>query len=428
MSNNTVNRQRGALIDVDPRVEFLATSNTPPLEGERTEMSKTLVRVRALIKGLSRKKVQRVKFEAYAAKLASVIHPIRSVPPEILSEIFSHLVADPEFQLLKNDYFVDSLDTKSGVWALTHVCARWRQIVTNTSCLWTTVGLSFDNYPRSSATADILATYLERSNQHALNVIVDSRDEISNHPAMDVLMKTCDRWRGGWFALPLDTFLAWETPFPFRQLGKLRVCIQEPQELPVPAFAEDSTVRCRAFWDAPILRDVSVDHHVIFHQLFDIDWPTLRRLCQAQRLSDDFAQSYPVSDIASSVTILADASSLEFAQFDLHEFDTRFEVEWLQAMNAYILRGGGIIRNAALSFLVLKGEREAWTRLLSNIELPNLQTIHYHPHSNEERFPDPLPAAKGRSLRKLAVHIIDDSDTEPLKAFLNITPDLLEWR
>ncbi|KAF8991281.1 hypothetical protein BDZ89DRAFT_1124204 [Hymenopellis radicata] len=381
--SETVNRQRGAVINVDLRVEFLAISNTPPLERERIEMRETLVRVRVLIEGLSPKQVvQRAKLEAYAAKLASVIHPIRSVPPEILSEIFSHLVANPDLtcQDVKDDHYVDSLDTKRGIWALTHVCSRWRKIVTNTSSWWTTVGLQFDIYRNSSASADILATYLERSKQRPLNVIVHSRDEISNHPAMEVLMKTCDRWRGGWFALPLDTYLAWQTPFPFEQLDKLRVCIQEPQELPLAAFAEDSTVRCRAFGNAPILSDVAVDNKVMFNGLFEISWSALDIFCQEQTLPYEFVECYPLSDILSSLIMLSKASSLGSAQFHLHPFDTEYEVEWLEGVEDYMHKKGGIIRNAALTFLVL-----------------NDAPLSPKPPG----FPDPLPAPIGSSLRKL---------------------------
>ncbi|KAF9033040.1 hypothetical protein BDZ89DRAFT_1111375 [Hymenopellis radicata] len=427
--SETVNRQRGAVINVDLRVEFLAISNTPPLERERIEMRETLVRVRVLIEGLSPKQVvQRAKLEAYAAKLASVIHPIRSVPPEILSEIFSHLVTDPDLtcQDVKDDHYVDSLDTKRGVWALTHVCSRWRKIVTNTSSWWTTVGLPFDIYRKSSVTADILATYLERSKQRPLNVIIHSRDEISTHPAMEVLMKTCDRWRGGWFALPLDTYLAWQTPFPFEQLDKLRVCIQEPQELPLAAFAEDSTVRCRAFGNAPILSDVAVDNKVMFNGLFEINWSALDIFCQEQTLPDEFVECYPLSDILSSLIMLSKASSLGSAQFHLHPFDTEYEVEWLEGVEDYMHKKGGIIRNAALTFLVLNGAPGTWRRILSNIELPNLQTLHCHPSLSG--FPDPLPAAIGSSLRKLEVHVGGNADTEPIKAFLNMTPALLELK
>ncbi|KAF8887420.1 hypothetical protein CPB85DRAFT_1258316 [Mucidula mucida] len=174
-----------------------------------------------------------------------------------------------------DENFLDSLDTKSGVWALTHVCTCWRDIVTATSSCWTTVGLLFDKHPKSSATTDILSTYLARSNQHKLNVIVHSKDEISKLPAMKMLMKTSKQWQAGWFALPLDTFLAWETPFHFKHLNKLRVCIQPPPELPLAVLAEDSTAQCCAFSSAPGVMDVAVNNHFLFAELFDFNWSTV---------------------------------------------------------------------------------------------------------------------------------------------------------
>ncbi len=424
-----MDHQHGALIDVDPRVEFLATSNNPAMERERTEMSATLVRVRAMVQGLvgHTHPAQRANLESYADKLAAVVHPIRFVPPEILSEVFSYFktALDPSMtcQSVKDGDFDDSLNTTGGVWPLTHVCSRWRQIITTTTSFWTTVGLQFDNYPVSSATAEILATYLARSKQRDLNVILYSRDEISDHPAMDFLMETCDRWRGAWFALPLDTFLAWRTLFPFHQLRKLRVYVQYT----LPALTLD-ILRCRAFGDAPLLVDIAVDQPVILHALFLLNWANVRVFTQEKRIADDFVQRYPLLEMATTVMILADASSLESAQFDLHALDAQFEAEWVWRIDHILKDGGRMIRNAVLSSLVLRGEKIGWTRLLDNVQRPNLQTLQYCAHSKQELFPDPLPFSP--SLRELVVDVVDDTDLEPLRAFLNMTPDLrvLEMR
>ncbi|KAF8907205.1 hypothetical protein CPB85DRAFT_1312100 [Mucidula mucida] len=415
--SNTLNRRHGALIDVDPlaRVESLATPNDPPMERERREMSETLIRLSSIIKNLPKRKwVQKAKLEAYAAKLASVI--------------FSYLVTEPHdtCQSVKDNDFVDSLDTKSGVWALTHVCARWRGVVNTTSPLWTTVGLQFDKYSKCAATADILTTYLARSNQYALNVVIHSEHEISEHPALEVLINTCERWRGGWFALPLETFLAWQTPFPFRRLQKLRVCFRPPPPLPVAAFAEASPLKCRAFEDTPVLKDVAVDNHIIFYNLFKLDWSIVHLFCLERRLSEDFSACYPVSDILYTLIILSQASSLNIAHFDLSPFDTKFEVEWLASVQDYIFRNGGIIRNTATTSLVLKGAPEAWRRMLSTIELPNLQTLHCHP-SPADNFPAPLPAVTGNSVRKLVVHIVAKTNTGSIIAFLRTMPNVVEF-
>ncbi len=297
----TVNRQRGALIDVDPRVDFLATSNNTPMERERLEMSATLVRVHGTIKALGQRHAARqANLDSYAAKLAALVHPLRLVPPKILIEIFSYVTAfDPDITCDSVKYdsdFVDSLNTKSGVWALKHVCVRWRDIVTTTSSLWATVGLHFDRYSKSSesATANILATYLARSYQHDLNVIIKSEEEISNHTAVDVLLQTCEQWRGGWFALHVDTFLAWQRPFPFKQMNKLRVYILSAglcTGLLLSVFMENNwSSICCAFGDAPRLVDVGVNNHAIFHRLVELDWAGLRVFTQEKRLDKDLVQ------------------------------------------------------------------------------------------------------------------------------------------
>ncbi|KAF8907225.1 hypothetical protein CPB85DRAFT_1456437 [Mucidula mucida] len=357
-------------------------------------MSEALVRVRSLVKGLGPGKIaERAGLEAYAAKLATVIHPIRSVPPEILSEIFSHLIAEPDntCQSVKDGNFVDSLDTKS-------------DIVTTASSLWTTVGLHLDKYPKSVATANILATYLARSNEHDLNVIIHYEGEISAHPAMEVLMTTCERWRGGWFALLFETFLVWDTPFPFKRLEKLRVCM--PQ-LEVPLSIEDPKARCRAFSSALGLRDVAVDNHFIFRLLFDLNWSIVHRFCQEQRFSEDFS------------SLVQERTFSDMAQFDIEEVG---EARWLLWRNMPL----SMVRNAALSFLVLKGAPRGWQQMFSYLELPNLQTLHCHPSSTVELFPAPLPAVIGNGLHKLVVHVVANTNTDRIIAFLKMTPNLVQ--
>ncbi|KAF8881383.1 hypothetical protein CPB85DRAFT_421255 [Mucidula mucida] len=169
---------------------------------------------------------------------------------------------------------------------------------------------------------------------------------------MDVLMAMCDRWRGAWFALPLDTFLVWRTPFPFHQLRKL--CIYVQYTLPVLTL---DILRCYAFGDALLLVDIAVDQPVILHALFLLNWANVRIFTQEKRIADDFVQRYPLLEMATTVMILADASSLESAQFDLHALDAQFEAEWVWCIDHILKDGGRMIRNTVLSSLVLRSEK-----------------------------------------------------------------------
>ncbi|KAF9023962.1 hypothetical protein BDZ89DRAFT_892265, partial [Hymenopellis radicata] len=61
----------------------------------------------------------------------SLLHPMRSIPNEILAEIFGHCVLkaysaeDP-----------DALNPKGAPWLLTRVCHRWRELTINLPELW----------------------------------------------------------------------------------------------------------------------------------------------------------------------------------------------------------------------------------------------------------------------------------------------------
>ncbi len=423
---------RGAFIDVEPRVERVTAFATTLSEREWVETPRKSIHVPALLKSLEPSEARpNPEPVSDVDTLATSVHRIHNIATELLKFIFSHLMDDATGMTCHSVSaagFMDSLDTKTGVWTVSHVCRRWRGIALDTSSLWSTVGLSFDNYRNVSVAADILAVYLERSKQHALDVIVHSKVDISDHAVLHLLMDTCKRWRGGWLALPLATFLEWKTPFPFRMLKELRICTRHRPELLSAALEEDSMLRCRAFRDAPRLKDVAVDNHFIFCDLFEVDWATVHLFRQEKRLSAWFVECYPNFDILSALIILCKASSLKMAQFNFQPFNEDHEFQWLNRVDVYRHILGRGIRNVSLRSLVLKGATESWTRLLSKIHLPNLQTLHYLPRSRDELFPDPLSVAAGRSLRKLVVHVVDDTDITPIKEFLEKTPGLIELR
>ncbi|KAL0058706.1 hypothetical protein AAF712_014617 [Marasmius tenuissimus] len=73
--------------------------------------------------------------------LSSILHPIRRLPPEILSEIF-RIRAFNEMDLERND-FPGSLDTRKAPWTLSQVCRTWRLVAVSMPDLWTQVNVSW---------------------------------------------------------------------------------------------------------------------------------------------------------------------------------------------------------------------------------------------------------------------------------------------
>ncbi|KAF9038973.1 hypothetical protein BDZ89DRAFT_933671, partial [Hymenopellis radicata] len=69
----------------------------------------------------------------------ALLHPIRSIPTELLAQIFRHCVVKSP-----NDEDPDALDPRAAPWLLSGVCRRWRYLTINSPQLWTQLSLDFD--------------------------------------------------------------------------------------------------------------------------------------------------------------------------------------------------------------------------------------------------------------------------------------------
>ncbi|KAF8996077.1 hypothetical protein BDZ89DRAFT_930960, partial [Hymenopellis radicata] len=77
----------------------------------------------------------RVDTELQRQDAQSLLHPIRSLPNELLAQIFSNCTHGWE----KHDawWTVDSLNYSVTPWTLTRVCSRWRALALAMPELWT---------------------------------------------------------------------------------------------------------------------------------------------------------------------------------------------------------------------------------------------------------------------------------------------------
>ncbi|KAK0437172.1 hypothetical protein EV421DRAFT_1075704 [Armillaria borealis] len=114
--------------------------------------------------------------------------PIRRLPPELLLSVFGHLEPGP--MPLKDD----------APWVLTRVCSSWRDLVTHTPTLWSTIKMDCPygwwNLPTTSDPSTLLTCSLRYSNNAPLDVTLASHRKIpaTNHIAI-MLRKHSTRWR-----------------------------------------------------------------------------------------------------------------------------------------------------------------------------------------------------------------------------------------
>ncbi|KAK1223288.1 hypothetical protein PQX77_013826 [Marasmius sp. AFHP31] len=129
---------------------------------------------------------------------ASILHPIRRVPPEILTEVFQICMANdateqsmPFFR--PDDWlpFPGSLDTRKAPWVLGQVCRGWREVATSASDLWTQISVPFEKKasPRLlSALGRNLRLQLERSHKRPLAIA--HRDPYGERASLDGSIET----------------------------------------------------------------------------------------------------------------------------------------------------------------------------------------------------------------------------------------------
>lgn len=130
------------------RLKFLSESNVPPTEYESMQVAEMISEEESRFKELDREftaaravferlELQHSKCASGLLKHRPILSPIRRVPPEIVREIFLHVVdlelENPSYGSLKAPLL------------LGHISSVWRQISLEFPKLWTHVLISFNN-------------------------------------------------------------------------------------------------------------------------------------------------------------------------------------------------------------------------------------------------------------------------------------------
>ncbi|KAJ7604988.1 hypothetical protein FB45DRAFT_1069706 [Roridomyces roridus] len=125
------------------RLYQLLNSNDAPTEIDRVAAKSTisaldsrLALLNDEITRLEALKAERTSLAALRVQSQAVLSPIRSLPPEILSEIFFWTIP-------LADVLVQHRQLDLASWSVTQISARWREIAISTPSLWSQVVLSY---------------------------------------------------------------------------------------------------------------------------------------------------------------------------------------------------------------------------------------------------------------------------------------------
>ncbi|KAJ7724861.1 hypothetical protein B0H16DRAFT_1698487 [Mycena metata] len=118
----------------------------------------------ALSLSISRQKLllneMQARLKNLQAQLDSVVYPVLTLPPEIISEIFVHCLPDKRK--------LDVVNPDEAPLLLMHVCSPWRQIAIATPQLWST--FEFTGTKKSFNIVDIAETWFNRASKRELSV------------------------------------------------------------------------------------------------------------------------------------------------------------------------------------------------------------------------------------------------------------------
>ncbi|KAF9016237.1 hypothetical protein BDZ89DRAFT_1075817 [Hymenopellis radicata] len=200
------------------RVKELLRQNHPPLDVELFAFRKIADDARATLDDLDSKIVQarellenllsaRQQAQSHLEDTKSLLHPMRSIPDELILEIFGHCISR-----IPNDQDPDALDPKGAPWLLTRVCHRWREVAINSPQLWTHLFLDFDrqmDHITDLQCAYKVGVFTDRSRGLPMTVYLGSEESLKGRPVLPVLEVSIPRWN----AFPEITLQTFEKLF-----------------------------------------------------------------------------------------------------------------------------------------------------------------------------------------------------------------------
>ncbi|KAJ7466064.1 hypothetical protein FB451DRAFT_1138144 [Mycena latifolia] len=197
------------------------------IEGQMAELESQLARLR-----IERDMVQ--------GSVDSIVYPILTLPPEIISEIFIHSVDNPFF----HDVHIPL--------RLASVCRAWRAIALSTCALWAHFDVT-SNYswgPNAGNLPELLQSWLPRARSVPLGLRLEVPTRLSSE-SQDEILSILSKYSAQWSSLDLKSpkpivFPSGSGRTPLSSLQKIAIEVQR-----WPSGAPECIT---AFLDAPQLR------------------------------------------------------------------------------------------------------------------------------------------------------------------------------
>ncbi|KAJ7167116.1 hypothetical protein C8R46DRAFT_1272446 [Mycena filopes] len=284
MEDDPDSRGTKPVYELPSSYEPLFTSNEPPLghqvpeitqsatlaEACKIELDLEINQARIALSGL-----ESLAFHAtrHIERCRSLLSPIRRMPVEILSKIFTAY----------NDLLApQSCDIKDGVWILGHICGHWRAVALSTPALWSSFSFRCDaqlwkHTALRVASAAITKEFLSRSSGQPLSIAFECSGGPFPGPCRAVFVTVLahsQRWRSAKLHIPshLHTELR-RIKDNIPDLTRLRLKFSNHRRAEPVAFHDTETFR-----SCPRLVDLRLSLHSVDKlSIIDFPWHQLTR-------------------------------------------------------------------------------------------------------------------------------------------------------
>jgi hypothetical protein len=264
----------------DIRYHELLNSNEPPLDAECPSIESVvlrlrrclsrhddkLARLRAQIELPEQEPLEQEKLEQKRASLATdlsrnaaILSPLRRMPPEILSEIFTLTLPSDRAVVERG-----KIDLRDSPWMLTRICGRWRTVALASSSLWSFVAINCEDNLSAAYPLSLIRTQLQRAKHIRIHFLAEDRLTQYQMDILQLLVDHSPLWEEVYLLvtpgfLPIITTLHDRIPLLRRVWIECRESYTEAGSNP-PQLEAFNCLR-----GAPVLRDVSLilEDHIL---------------------------------------------------------------------------------------------------------------------------------------------------------------------
>ncbi|KAF5335231.1 hypothetical protein D9758_014759 [Tetrapyrgos nigripes] len=366
------------------RIHALSMSNECPIDRELDSMRVCLDSAKSKVHSiqeqlrlLDRQRValekEMVELSSYITDQDTVLNSIRRLPSEILIPIFRGCVEDG----INSKDWDNPLSTRSVRWVIGYVCRRWRGISLDTPELWSDIQIFLDDPTTSRSFTPqslLLGLHLQRSKQLPLTIGLFSTsyaaDLKPNHPLLNTLIPTADRW--------VRLNVAMSPRLIQRCLFQIKPFLSKSLTLFSTSFTREWDVDdsvCDVLEDAVMLREVVLRYDITS---MGIRWENLHSLTL-------FFDSSSLDDVLSTLNRMENLQKLQITYSTLSVVTSEWEgIEFtpvtLPALDT--LRLERLVQLRGSEPIVLENDSTIY-QLLNTLVLPSLQifTENSEPHT-----------------------------------------------